>query len=32
FNIISRFVASVLHKRFTGAKKSRKTTKKVKAA
>lgn len=31
FNIIARFTASVLHKRFTGAKKSRKSSK-VKAA
>ena len=32
FNVISRLVASILHKRFTGAKRKSKTTKKVKAA
>ncbi|MDX9636477.1 phosphate ABC transporter permease PstA [Bacillus sp. PBL-C9] len=32
FNVISRLVASVLHKRFTGTKRKSKTTKKVKAA
>ena len=32
FNIISRFVASVLHKRFTGTKRKSKAAKKVKAA
>ena len=32
FNVISRLVASILHKRFTGTKRKSKTTKKVKAA
>ncbi|MEH7282285.1 ABC transporter permease subunit, partial [Bacillus toyonensis] len=32
FNVISRLIASVLHKRFTGTKRKSKTTKKVKAA
>ena len=32
FNVISRLIASILHKRFTGTKRKSKTTKKVKAA
>ena len=32
FNVISRLIASVLHKRFTGTKRKSKTTKKIKAA
>lgn len=32
FNVISRLIASILHKRFTGTKRKSKTTKKVKVA